>query len=430
MTNDDQKDVARDVCVRALRQVCLSLPHLAGLVHKVRFEIDGRIPTAAIFASGRMLVNADFALSLKHTELVFVLAHEVMHLALDTHSRGVGADPLEVNVAHDYIINDILADELGQEIPAGGLEMPGARHHALEDVLSWGHRFSQQGAWRSNQETPALSPLGEALVEAGLADRPEESGTTLLGDVLSSEVERQLFPDASVEEIARRVGEIREESAKANSLEIARQTIEQATQQKQQGTSTGEWTQTIEALRTSYQPPWQLALQRWFDSGAPQERTYARPSRRGADRTDIALPGRRREGRTMHIVLDTSGSMAEDLASALGAIGSFCEANNVEDVHILQCDESVTVDEWVAASELETYEIKGFGGSDMSPAMDLLAEDGSVEAAIVITDGFIYYPDKPTPYSVLWAIVSDWYSDFEPDYGVVVVMPPAEIDNQ
>lgn len=131
----------------------------------------------------------------------------------------------------------------------------------------------------------------------------------------------------------------------------------------------------------------------------------------------------------MHIVLDTSGSMVEDLAGALGAIGSFCEANNVEDVHILQCDESVTVDEWVAASDLESYEIKGFGGSDMSPAMNLLAEDGSVEAAIVITDGFIYYPDDPVPYDVLWAIVSDWYSDFEPNYGIVVVMPPTEINN-
>lgn len=423
MSSDEQTAEARAACTRALRQVCLTLPHLSGLVHKVRFEIDTRIPTAAVFASGRMLANPEFVNSLKPPELAFVLAHEVMHLALDTHARGAGADPIEVNVAHDYIINDILADELGQEIPAGGLEMKGARHHALEDVLSWGHRFGAQGAWRSGQETPQLSSLGEALVGAGIAERPADQTQPFEGDVLSSEIEQRLFPDATLKDIARRASEIREEAAKANSLEIVKEQIDRATRQQDPGSGNEAWSQTVEALKVSYAPPWQLALQRWFDSGAPQERTYARPSRRGADRSDIALPGRRREGRTMHIVLDTSGSMLDELSGALGAIGSFCEANNVEEVHILQCDEQVTVDEWVATNDLETYEIKGFGGSDMSPAMERLAEDPTVEAAIVITDGYIYYPDSPVPYDVLWAIVDQWGDPFEPEYGIVVVMP-------
>ena len=68
---------------------------------------------------------------------------------------------------------------------------------------------------------------------------------------------------------------------------------------------------------------------------------YARPSRRGADRTDVVLPGRKREGWTLNIVLDTSGSMADEMPRALGAIADFCEAVGVDQVRLVQCDTAV-----------------------------------------------------------------------------------------
>jgi hypothetical protein len=40
-----------------------------------------------VFASGRLVVNPDFAARLNDRELVFVLAHEMLHLALRTHDR-------------------------------------------------------------------------------------------------------------------------------------------------------------------------------------------------------------------------------------------------------------------------------------------------------------------------------------------------------
>ena len=65
-----------------------------------------------------------------------VLAHEIFHLALRTHDRSVGSDPLQFNYAHDYIINDILRSELGfTQIPAGGLDWPGARRMSAEEIM-------------------------------------------------------------------------------------------------------------------------------------------------------------------------------------------------------------------------------------------------------------------------------------------------------
>jgi predicted metal-dependent peptidase len=176
------------------------------------------------------------------------------------------------------------------------------------------------------------------------------------------------------------------------------------------------------ALHALYHTPWEAALQKWMESVAPGDRTFARPSRRGADRDDVVLPGRNRVGWTLHIVLDTSGSMTGELPRALGAIASFCESVGVWQVRLLQCDTGVTADEYVELERLAEFEVRGLGGSDMSPALRLLADDPEVEAAVVLTDGEIDYPSEPMPYAVLWAVMTDRedVSWFRPPYGQVL----------
>jgi predicted metal-dependent peptidase len=183
-----------------------------------------------------------------------------------------------------------------------------------------------------------------------------------------------------------------------------------------QGGDGGATRTLMEAVATAYQPPWQLALQHWLDAVSPGPRSYAKPSRRGADRTDgVILAGRKREGWTLHVVMDTSGSMLNTLPRILGLLASFCEGAGVNQVHIMQCDVGVTADEWIDPAELTSYKITGFGGSDMSPAMDELTDDPEVNAVLVL----ISYPAEEPPYSVLWGLV-DGNSSFRPPYGTVV----------
>jgi predicted metal-dependent peptidase len=122
--------------MRALRMVTVPLPHLAGLAAAVRVDLDDRVPTMGVFASGRLVANPAFTARLSGDDLVFVLAHELLHLALRTHERSRGSGQLEFNYAHDYIINDMLRHALGiQTIPAGGLDMPGAREKSAEEIV-------------------------------------------------------------------------------------------------------------------------------------------------------------------------------------------------------------------------------------------------------------------------------------------------------
>jgi predicted metal-dependent peptidase len=400
---------------KGLRMLTVPLPHLAGLAAAVRVNIDERVPTMGVFASGRLVANPAFTARLNDNELVFVLAHELLHLALRTHERAKGSGQLEFNYAHDYIINDMLRAALGvPTIPAGGLDMPGAREKSAEQLViemrKNGNFISSRTQVWEGEVTVADRVFGPQ--QAGRAGGNGENG-----DVLGERQEREMFPEDSADQV-RRAKEISDVAAKGLALGKAMGAMQG------RGNDAGGTRQVVDALRGIYSTPWQMALQTWLEGVTPGERTFVRPSRRGADRNDVVMPGRRRHSWMLNVVLDTSGSMSEEIPRALGAIADFCDAAAVDDIRLVQCDTAVTADEVLTPSALAAYEVSGYGGSDLTPAMLALADDPRVTATIVITDGDITYPREPMPYAVLWILPPHSSAGFEPPYGRVVTMQP------
>lgn len=393
-----------------VRLVTAPFPHFAGLARVMRVALDERVPTMGVFASGRLVVNPRFARQLNDRELIFVLAHEIFHLALRTHDRAVGSDPLRFNYAHDYIINDILRDELGfKDIPAGGLDWRGARHLSAEEILL----EMEKDPSKAPPPRGAIWRLGQIAGRSG-ASTPVQGQ----GDVLDTTLERELFPGESTKELQAREAELREASVRSLSLA----TMMDALKGTGRGTDRGAANQVVTALRGVYRTPWELALQTWLESVSPGPRTYVRPSRRGGDGNDLVLPGRRREGWMLNIVLDTSGSMADEIPRALGAIADFCEAVGVDEVRLVQCDTTVTSDSRLSPTEAADFQITGYGGSDLTPALRYLADDPDVKAVLVLTDGDITYPSEAMPYDVLWVLPAPAVSGFHPPYGKVLAM--------
>ncbi len=397
---------------RGLRMVTVPLPHLAGLAAAARVTADERVPTIAVFASGRLVANPAFVRGLTDDQLIFVLAHELLHLALRTHDRARGSNRLEFNYAHDYIINDILRVELGMNVPAGGLDMPGARERSAEEIVL---------DMRRNQQAPTKTSVwnGEdASSHRVFGSGRATGGGAEAGDALEGSVEAELYPDEAAEAGARSE-QVKEMAAKALSLARA-----MGLARGLRGTAAGSASQTVLALRGLYRTPWELALQRWIESVAPGDRTFSRPSRRGGDRTDVVLPGRRREGWILNLVLDTSGSMTDEIPRVLGTLGEFCDAAGVDRVRLVQCDAAVTGDELIDPHDLAERRIEGYGGSDLSPALRHLADDQHVRAVVVVTDGEIAYPSEPMPYELLWLVTGTFRSTFAPPYGRVIALEP------
>src|SRR5690606_32267974 len=147
---------------------------------------------------------------LSDADLQFVLAHELLHLALRTHERAVGSKHLEFNYAHDYIINDMLRDALGTSIPAGGLDMPGARERTAEDIVL--------EMRRNPNTTQARSRVwdGETVtIEIALS-----GGSPDAGDVLDAALERKMFP-GSADEQDKRARAIRDLAVKGLAMAAA-----------------------------------------------------------------------------------------------------------------------------------------------------------------------------------------------------------------
>ena len=407
---------------KGLRMVTVPFPHLSGLVAASRVSIDERVPTVGVFASGRMVANPQFIAKLKDNELVFVLAHEMLHLALRTHDRARGSDHVQFNYAHDYIINDMLRAELGfQTIPAGGLDMPGAREKSAEEILI----EMRKNAAKMQSKTRVFD--GESISvrrlfqpgERGRGNKGEPGQSNDAGDVLGKSLEKQLFPKEAAEQAAAEA-QIKALAERALSLAQA-----MGAMKGMRGVGVSGDTQTVNALRGLYRTPWEVAMQRWLESVAPGERTFTRPSRRaegGEACVDAVLPGRRREGWMLNIILDTSGSMSDAIPHALGAIAHFCDAVAVDQVRIVQCDTAVMADDCVDAAELGAFRISGYGGSDLTPAIKHLAHDPTVRATIIITDGDIDYARDEPPFRVLWVLPEGTGAMFNPPYGRVVRM--------
>jgi predicted metal-dependent peptidase len=424
--------VALERAHQALRLVPADLPHLSGLSRLVRLKVTRRTAVASIAASGLMLVNPDVFAYIPRLDAAFIMAHELMHLALDTHGRQGNSPPLLVNFAHDYIINDMLAEDTGREPPLGGLFQSGMREKSLEELVGQMQKegiAQEVASWRPGAgrgkkpgQSPANSPITRALQEAGLV--PKEQRERLdpglaRGDMIPSDREDEFEPEIAPGLRQRLREQVRRAAAKASSLGALRKKMADANQNPSEP-ARGE--ALMRAIRKAYDTPWERALQRWIDAVAPGERTYMRPARRRHHQSDVVLPGRRRDGWMLHILLDTSGSMVDILPRALGAIAYFAENAGVTEVHLVQCDIEVTHDDWIDPDKLAEYSVRGFGYSEMAPGMNYLAQDPEVRSVLVLTDGYISYPSAEPPFNVLWVLIGDLDRDFKPLYGNVVIM--------
>ncbi|MBW3542170.1 MAG: hypothetical protein KY476_18020 [Planctomycetes bacterium] len=426
---------------QALRLTSATLPHLSGLARLVRIKASDEVSVAAIAASGLLLIRPQVFASVPTADAAYVLAHELLHLALDTHRRQEDDDhPLVVNFAHDYMINDMLNEELERDPPLDGLKYEGAREKSLEDLyyeLLQGGRGDSLSCWSPDAAGSVRRPgagrkppsvMGRALQDAGLVEPPPppppmpeiaQDPSLVRGDLLPSEREPDFEPELKPEVRQKITEQVRRAAAKAASLAKLRQQM-QAADDAASLVEPERGDALMQAIRDAYYTPWELALQRWFDAVAPGERTYSRPSRRGADRVDVVLPGRRREGWTLHIIIDTSGSMYAHLPRALGAISAFCDNSGVTEVHVVQCDVEVTRDEWIDPADLGQYRVAGFGYSDMTPAMLRLQEDPNVTAAMMLTDGYVSYLTGEPSYRMLWVLLGEYDASFQPPYGEVI----------
>lgn len=311
------------------------------------------VPVAAVSPQLKEIYVNSYA-ELSSEERQFVMAHELLHVALRHDARIEGRDPVLWNVACDYVINGWLVDMKLGSLPDGVLYDQQFQGMAAEAVYDLIFEYPRQywkldpkdliygdDSWWNSLEGAELDEFYRSAIRRGL-DFHQNTG-------------RGLLPADFVEEI----------------------------------------------YAVSHPPIcWDVKLARWFDEHfepAEPRRTYARLSRRQSSTPDIPRPAwykeEKPEARNIYgVVLDTSGSMERSLlAAALGAIASYSEARDVNHVRVVFCDAAAYDQGVMSPRDLgEAVQVRGRGGTVLQPGIDLLDNDADFpkEAPVlIITDG-------------------------------------------
>jgi predicted metal-dependent peptidase len=360
---------------KARVSLVLGHPFFATLALHMKLELDDTVPTAC--TNGKYVkFGPAFVDRLTDEELLFVMAHEVMHPALSHNYRMKGREHRRWNMAGDYVINQLLSDEKIGKRPEFCLHDPA---------------LYQQGGGSTDGIYNLLPPQPEG------GSGGQGGGGPDMGD----DIREADDPDGSEEaDMPARVAQAANAAKMAGKL------------------SAGIARLVDEILRPKVD--WRDVLQRFIVKVRTDQRTFARPNRRFASQ-GLYLPSVSGEALGPIVVaVDCSGSITADVLSQFAAeIRAIHEDGRPRELHVVYFDASVSHHDTFGPDDTVNIEAHGGGGTAFSPIFQHIDERGiEPVACVVLTD--LYCADfGPCPgYPVLW--VSNGAS--EAPWGEVVMM--------
>jgi predicted metal-dependent peptidase len=375
-------------------------PYLATALFALHTVESRRVPTMAVDPYWRCYVSPAFVDRTPVAELAGVWVHEVSHLLRDHHGRsdryaaeheltGPG-ERLRMNIAADCEIND--------DVFGDGLARPeGAVHPAL---LRLDEGQLMEDYLRRFRLGPATQ--GFAWLDCG-------SGADGL----------------------RRAWDLGADGAhglSAQERDAVRFRVAEGLNGSPGDVPAGwrRWAQ--EAFHPPQ--PWRELLGtavRSAMSGAGEDYTYGRPSRRSAGLPGVVLPSLRRRPPRVCVIVDTSGSVSDtELGSAILETAEIVRAvgGRKDLVSVLSCDAAAQVTHPLCRSE--GIPLVGGGGTDLCTGFaEALGTNPGPEVIVALTDGFTPWPGTRPPVRTVVGLFSRRNSAEESDPGFRPDPPPA-----
>ena len=368
-------------------------PFFSSILFKHEMKAVDYVPLAAVTQRGVILYNEEECNKHDVDELVFLLAHEVLHVAF-SHAVRRGMRDHEIwNIAADAVINETLIDLGVGRMIEGGVRFPNAEQMSVEDVYD---RLIQQ-AKRSKP------------------DEPGEGDKTKLGKLRDLVTQGNVPEDDELHEAHKRHGqemskeEIDQAEAKAK-IELAEARAADRMSNRQRGRGHSNFARMIDELLAAKALPWYEQLSRYMTKYVDQGISWRRPNKRF---TEVYLPVTDREPAMGNIVIgvDTSGSIsAKELSHFQKHTRDIIEQCRPEKVIVLYCDDAIgETDEFTLDEEFSLHPCGG-GGTDMREITDWCNNsDEEIEACIIFTDGYTPYPDeKDMHVETIWVMTTDY----------------------
>lgn len=361
------KGRAARVALQATRgRLLVKHPFYGTLMFNLIIVVTNDIPTAAV--DGRHLfVNAEFFMGLDEDEQVGLLVHEVLHCALQHHTRLQKHDPLIWNIACDMVVNSIVtSDQL--KLPDG----------ALFPKDAWLYMNAEQiyQELLKDANVTLTGSIGDK------ADLHEPGSVDVVGDPTTGlSKSEQETERAAIEEAA-------PENSDENTAAWTQLPCNQNTKNPGHGVNAVKRVITNMATtpvsRSEY-------IQEFVDNAARGATSFSNINRR-LFASGVYAPGPIHDSLTSAVcVIDTSGSMERSLLSKIqDDIDNILEEGLVQRVVVLQVDTRVRDEATYFAGDSIPRDIVGRGGTSFAEAFEHIRERHH-EAVCVI-----YYTDLQT----------------------------------
>jgi predicted metal-dependent peptidase len=384
-------------------QLLLNHPFFGTMLYRLKDRECRSIETMA--TDGKSLFyNPEFVDSLNMGQLLGVLAHEVLHPALQHHTRRGKRDPKQWNVACDYVINPVVMDA-GLALPEGALYEYRFRDLCAERVYNMlaQEQDDQQSGQGQQGDGSASSNTGQGQGVPDGSDQQQSSGKSPsapstpggFGQVLDAQIEEGSEGATPNDQLA----EQRREWAQA---------VQDATTvAKMAGKLPGGAERLFEAAESG-KVDWREHLRQSFCQTTPRDYSWSRPNRRLLS-SGYILPGIVKEGvGEIVIAVDCSGSIAQrELSLFVAEMEEIISEHQPEKVHVLYFDESVQrADTFDQGVQVEVQP-KGGGGTNFCCVFEHV-EDNAMQPQTVIffTDMWGRFPSDEPDYPVIWAASS------------------------
>jgi len=376
---------------KARTALLLDHPFFGSLLFRLGGRASNSIRTMATDGVS-LFYNPAFVETLNAAELAGVLAHEVMHPALQHHTRRGDRDQKCWNMACDYAINPLLLDA-GLTLPKDVLIDQRFRGMSAERIYnlieeqqdqddSNGERENHDGA-SSNREggeqpnDPGADGEPIAPTTPGgfgqVLDAPEPEGDD--GQTVAKQAREWKIAVEQAENVAKLAGKLPAGVTRG---------LEQS-----------------EAAGVD----WRELLRRAWSETIPSDYIWMPPNRRHIW-AGLYLPGVTSEAAgEIAIAVDCSGSVnARQLGLFEAEIRSILEGQRPSRVHVLYFDTVVHKTEVYQAGQPIALTPVGGGGTNFTPCFNWLDERGIVPQTLVfLTDLCGAFPNEAPAYPVLWA---------------------------
>ena len=314
--------------------------------------------------------NPDFFLGLSKEDRLFVLMHEVLHIALMHPLRAIGKKEKLWMVACDHVVNLVLE--------------------------GYGMHFSGQHLADKRFKGMTAEKVYRLLYEEDNDDEPD--------------MDDQEPPPS-------------EEQQKQMEQEVQDTLVKASVQTEMNGQSKegipSELQKMFDELNNPV-IPWTILLQRFLQETAKNEYLFTRPNRRYFPK--FYLPSLQGEGLSrIDFVVDTSGSIGnKEFTAFLTEVDQVLKQYKPEKIGFSQFDHQYRGTEIIDKfTDITSVKMKGGGGTNISSTMKHLAEEvKDTKAIVVFTDGYLETNVIQPSVPVLWAVYDN--PNFKAHFGETV----------